>query len=53
MSDYFTNKGSNFNNSLDLPSFEDPPHMIYPLYEIVSDIEEFCDRMGFPVYEDG
>ena len=53
MSDYFTIKGSAYNNSLDFPNFDDPPHTIYPLYEIVSDVEEFCERMSFPVYDDG
>ena len=53
MSDFFVIKGAPYNNSLDFPTFDDPPHMINPLYELVSDVEEFCERMGFPVFEDG
>jgi hypothetical protein len=52
MSDYFVNRGAKTNNSLDFPTFDDPPHLMNPLYEIVSDVEEFCERMGFPVFED-
>jgi hypothetical protein len=52
MSEYFVNRGAKTNNSLDFPTFDDPPHLMNPLYEIVSDVEEFCERMGFPVFED-
>ncbi len=52
MSDYFVVRGASSNNSLDFPSFDDPPHLVSPLYEVVSDVEEFCERMGFPVFED-
>ena len=52
MSDYFVIRGALTNNSLDFPTLDDPPHLMNPLYEIVSDVEEFCERMGFPVFED-
>ena len=38
------------NNSLAFPTFDDHPEIIRPLYELVSDVEEFCERMGFDVY---
>jgi hypothetical protein len=47
MSDNFIIKGSQ--NSLDFPNFDDPPQLIRPLYELVSNPKEFCERMGFPV----
>ena len=52
MSDYFVVRGAAYNNSLDFPKFDDLPHLVKPLYEIVSDVEEFCERMGFPVFEE-
>ena len=52
MSDSFVIRGAVKNNSLDFPTFDDPPHLVAPLYEIVSEVEEFCERMGFPVYEE-
>lgn len=50
MSDSFIIRG--VNNSLDFPNYDDPPQLIRPLYEIVSTVDEFCERMGFPVFED-
>lgn len=50
MSDNFVIRAPN--NTLDFPNFDDPPHLIRPLYELVSEMEEFCERMGFDVYPD-
>jgi hypothetical protein len=52
MSDYFTIRGGEYNNSIDFPNFEDEPHLIFPLFELVTEAEEFCERMSFPVYDD-
>lgn len=42
---------SSGNMTLDFPTYDDPPYLIRPLYEMVGDVEEFCERMGFPVVE--
>lgn len=52
MGDHFIFK----NNSLDFPTWDDPPHLVRPLFELVSDVEEFCQGLGFPVvpgFEEG
>jgi hypothetical protein len=49
MSDSFIIRGD---NSIDFPNYDDPPQLIRPLYELVFTVDEFCERMGFPVYEE-
>lgn len=49
MSDEFVLRGED--NLLDFPNFDDSPDLVRPLFELVSNVEEFCDRMGFPVFE--
>jgi len=50
MSDFFVIRAPN--NSLAFPNFDDHPATIKPAYELVSDAQEFCGRMGFQVEPD-
>lgn len=49
MSDDFVIRGED--NVLDFQNMDDSPNLFRPLFELVSGAEEFCDRMGFPVFK--